>query len=387
MVIKNHMKELWEKEEKTLSKELSTALTKELNGKDVKKKIDALNQECNSSKKPTKELLNLYKKELDTRLKAKTRTYSGMDLEGSVSVKSKSKGWQASVDATAEYVTTWRGNVKHTAAATDTFQTIAKKYYGHEMYWEVLVQANQFCFHEGAVIDVPMIEVIKDTYSGKAKPKSGGKTKPAKVLYPEIAYNFDKTKAVTTYHMFPGIPLLVEVKYEFKGEITLKKAGTISSSFNLKSHEAEMTKKAKGLTGKLTLNKFKPTGVGYAVDFLGKKWTAAVSLTKDASAKVEIAPKPVTFKVGGVDIEGKVGISIEIKVYPTKTYKPPPVPQPHPIYEFAEDVLKVVITVELLLTGVGLLPAARGGPVPQPAGGVYSAGPVPYGVYDPNGVI
>ncbi|MCF6231608.1 MAG: LysM peptidoglycan-binding domain-containing protein [Rhodobacteraceae bacterium] len=323
--VENPYDKIWSREEIHFSKVMSQEMTKHLRSASVQKLVDKEFKTSDSASQidwKTKDIskaTKVYRRAVDRKLKATCRGYPGLMTYSEIKMSMVKSRFLPSVEVIAQYAKQMKGGKVHYVVIGDTLRSVSKKYYGNDIYWDVIEKANPKSWVEGAALDIPLMLVPDDTSKSAASCAAGGNHMPSRIAYPEVTVDLSKT-IIEQRMIVPckGLPFTIYLTFKATGTLNAGKTGTIPVSFKLNDFSSTATKTVQGLKFTASAKSAKMTDLAaVSISGTGQKWSFALALEDGHKLTMSAASKPVKFVQNGFAIAGNLGFSITAEVIPS----------------------------------------------------------------------
>ncbi|MAC76878.1 MAG: hypothetical protein CML66_02300 [Rhodobacteraceae bacterium] len=341
-----------ESHEKRLSAEVGKHITAALRARDVQQKADDKTNSSTPGKLPPKPVHDVFLGALKKTLSSLPKKYNGVDVAPDVTYEQKDASWIATATATATYRMKPVGGSKVIVKPGDTLWSLAKKTYGHGLYWPAIAAANPNKVRSkgnfilaGVELEIPKIpipeapETAVEPLKKVAKKKEKDATRPAVcVMYPTLEFDLEKGSSIVAVFSAPG--MTIRITTTLKGAIKAQKKGALPGSFNMRTYETELSNGMKPFESSVKIKSFKPEAITFASNVSGSVWKVSLSFTRDLTLKGAIAPRPVSFTHKDIVYEGSMGMEVEVQIIPTRVRVPDPVPWYEQAWNEASDFVR-----------------------------------------------
>ncbi|MCV6584632.1 MAG: hypothetical protein OIF47_03785 [Marinibacterium sp.] len=321
---KNPFETTWKKEEGVYAKTLSEQMTSYLRSAPILKKLDAKFKTSNVAEmldwnaKNISEATKLLRKECDGKLTKVMKGYPGCTANPRISMKKTGKKFLPAVAVDFAYKRVDCGGQKHQLKDKETLRDLSLKYYGSQIYWEVIQSYNVRQLVFGQTLEIPKMSVPENHAATGAKPKSGGTAYAARMLMPEYKVdlvNYTKSQHSAIYP--PGVPFMIHLDVQTTGILNVAKKGELPVSFDIKTYNASLIKTCNGIQFQFDGKSSKDSDLlTLTISGAGGAWSFKIAMVDGHSFKLSAPPKKVRYEENGYVFVGTVGLSIVGKIVP-----------------------------------------------------------------------
>lgn len=281
--------------------------------------------------------MRAYDAALSEALRSETRALRGVQVETQIAYRRERDWWRVTVTANVAFPTRRVGGGTHYLVRRETLWSVAEQHYGNGVYWTVIADANpnrmprRGGFLVAAVpLRIPQIDIVTSARLPDAVPSRGSPPRRAQipactVMFPTLEFDVESQSQSTATLRLPGMRLIITAR--MKGTLKGQRAGEIgSTSFNLRTYEAELQAGTRDFVNSIKFNRFQATSIGVSSNVAGTTWQTGFRVGNDGSFAVTLAPRAVRFRSGSISYEGNIGFELEIRAIPDPTGMPVTVP-------------------------------------------------------------